>query len=118
MIAGIGSVDGQVSFDTLLKLAEVLSILGGGGLVAFRLGRTTTRVEAAMLLHGREISELKTEMKQVSNLLTQVALQGQRLDTQDKRLDTLDRRYEELRHGEGFVVPAPGRMPPPKDKDA
>jgi hypothetical protein len=45
----------------------------------------------------------------LSKLITEVALQGQRLDMQDKRLDTLDRRYEELRHGEGFTF-APDRL--------
>ncbi len=82
-------------------------------MVAFRLGRTTQRVEAAMTQQGHEINSLRDEIKTLSKLITEVALQGQRLDMQDKRLDTLDRRYEELRHGEGFTF-APDRLMAPR----
>jgi hypothetical protein len=47
-------------------------------------------------------------MKVVNTLLTDVAVQKQRLDTMDARMDTLDRRYDELRHGDGFVRGARG----------
>jgi hypothetical protein len=95
----------EIPLDIALKVAEIVSILAGGTVVAFRLGRTTQRVEAAMTQQGQEINSLRDEIKTLSKLITEVALQGQRLDMQDKRLDTLDRRYEELRHGEGFAFP-------------
>lgn len=95
--------DAFAALDTALKVIEVVSILGGGGLVLIRLGKTTGRVEAAMKLQAEEIADLKGEVKVVNKLLTDVAVQKQRLDTMDMRIDTLDRRYDELRHGDGFV---------------
>lgn len=93
------------NIDTLLRIAEVISIVGGGGLVAFRLGRSTEKMQASLEAqaeygrsHAREIAELKDEVKQLGVILTKLALQEQ-------RLDMLDKRYEELRHGEGFVYP-------------
>jgi hypothetical protein len=104
----------DLPLDIVLKLAEIVSILAGGTVVAFRLGRTTQRVEAAMTQQGYEINSLRAEIKTLSKLITEVALQGQRLDMQDKRLDTLDRRYEELRHGEGFAFPPDGKLMVPR----
>jgi TolA-binding protein len=104
----------EISLDIALKVAEIVSVLGGGTVVAFRLGRTTQRVEAAMTQQGYEINSLRDEIKTLSKLITEVALQGQRLDMQDKRLDTLDRRYEELRHGEGFAFPPDGKLMGPR----
>jgi hypothetical protein len=86
------------TLGTVLQIAEIISILGGGGLVSYRLGRTSSRVEASMALQGREIATLKDEIKILSQVVTQVAVQT-------ARLDMLEKRFEELRHGEGFVYP-------------
>lgn len=88
----------HVSLDTIFKLIEIVSILGGGGLVAFRLGRNSQVVREAMRQQATEIAALKDEIKELSKLVTEVAVQS-------KRLDMLEQRYEELRHGEGFVFP-------------
>lgn len=91
------------SIDNFLKVAEILSILGGGGLVAFRLGRTTSRVEGVlqtqnMILtqQSAEITDLKNETRKLGDILTQLAVTAQRLDAMDKTI-------WELRHGEGYV---------------
>ncbi len=95
----------DISLDTALRVCEILSIIGGGGLVAYKLGRSTEKIQAAIdgqakssEAQSAEISALKNEMKKLGDILTQLALQGQ-------RLDMLDQRYEELRHGEGYVFP-------------
>lgn len=90
----------DISVDTALKIAEVLSILTGGGMVAYRLGRTTQRIEAAMELQRTEISELQGEVKELRALMVQVALQKERLDRHSLQLDRL----------EALVIPAP-RLP-------
>ena len=88
----------QISIDTAFKLIEIVSILGGGGLVAFRLGKNSQVVREAMRQQATEIAALKDEIKELSKLVTEVAVQS-------KRLDILEQHYEELRHGEGFVFP-------------
>jgi hypothetical protein len=88
----------QVSIDTAFKLIEIVSMLGGGGLVAFRLGKNSQVVREAMRQQATEITALKDEIKALSKLVTEVAVQS-------KRIDILEQRYEELRHGEGFVFP-------------
>lgn len=90
--------DTTISLEAVLRIAEIVSILGGGGLVAFRLGRVTSRVEQAISGQGDQIKAMQGELKEFGKLMTTVALQGQ-------RLDLLDARYEELRHGEGYVFP-------------
>lgn len=91
--------------ESVLKVLEIVSILGGGGTVAYRLGRTTERVEQTLanqniLLaqQSDEIRALKDETKKWNEVLTQIALQK-------RDIELLNDRYEELRHGEGFVHP-------------
>ena len=93
----------QFSLDTAFKLIEIVSILGGGGMVAFRLGKNSQVVREAMRQQAAEIAMLKDEIKELSKLVTEVAVQS-------KRLDILEQRYEELRHGEGFIFPLAAQM--------
>lgn len=93
------------SLDSALKIIEIISLVGGGGLIVFRLGRTTERVEQTLAAQnkllerqGDEIRELKEETKKHNDVMMQIALQK-------KDIDLLNARYEELRHGEGFVYP-------------
>ena len=119
-----------LSLDNLFKIIEIISIIGGGGLIAFRLGRASQSVEAAtkstkeamaaqsqrtedaMAAQGEQIKALQDEIKSLNRLTTEVALQSQRFDTQDRRLDNLDKRLAELAHGEGFVFPLTAHFPP------
>jgi hypothetical protein len=100
---GVLAMTDQVSIDTAFKLIEIVSMLGGGGLVAFRLGKNSQVVREAMRQQATEIAALKDEIKELSKLVTEVAVQS-------KRLDILEQRYEELRHGEGFVFPLAAHM--------
>lgn len=95
----------EFSLQDVLQLAEILSILSGGGLVAFKLGRTTTSVEMTLkqqndvlMLQSKEISELKTETKRLGDVLTAIAVQ-------QTRLERLEQDIQEMKHGRGFVNP-------------
>lgn len=94
----------NLSLDQILKLVEIISILGGGALVAFKLGRTSSRFEAALdqqkaliQLQSEEISELRIETKKLGDVLTAIAVQG-------NRLDRVEADIRELRHGKGYVL--------------
>jgi hypothetical protein len=91
-------MSGELTFAEILQIGQIASILIGGGIVSFRIGRSTSRVETSMTQQKLEIGTLKDEIKVLSQLVTQVAVQT-------TRLDMLEKRYEELRHGEGFVFP-------------
>lgn len=100
------------NLDSLLKALEILAIMGASIVFVFKLGRVTTRFELIGTMQGREISELKNEVKALSGILVNQALQTQRLDMQAERLVILEKRLEELRHGEGFVRPFKSELIP------
>ncbi len=52
---------------------------------------------ARQLSTSSRLKALKEEIAELRKLVTEVAVQS-------KRLDILEERYEELRHGEGYVV--------------
>lgn len=88
----------EIHIDTALKFAEIISIISGGSIVAFKLGRVTTRVEENMKLQAKEISELKEETKKLGAILTTVAVQ-------DNRIDRIESDIHDLKHGRGWVNP-------------
>ncbi len=79
----------DVSVDAILKVAEIVSIIAGGGTVAYRLGRTTERMEQAMLLQRAQITELQEDVKELNKVMTEVALQKQRLDMHSAQIEEL-----------------------------
>ena len=91
--------------DLILKIATLVSIVGGGGVIVWRMSRMATRFELIGTTQAKEISEIKMEISAMRTLMTTVAVQKERLDSQGERLNLLDKRYDELRHGEGFVYP-------------
>lgn len=83
---------------TLGNMIEIVVIAVGGIVFAVRM---QGRVDLLAL----EVTHVKDQLKlmaqsfdQVSDVLTKVALQ-------DQRIVNLERRLEELAHGEGFVYP-------------
>lgn len=98
-------MDPAITLDTILKGAEILSILGGGGMVAFRLGRTATKLQASLELQNMileqqsaEIVDLKLETKKIAGVLIQLAVY-------ENRMDRLEEDLREMKHGRGFVNP-------------
>jgi hypothetical protein len=89
--------------DLSIKVVELVGFLGSAALILFRMGRITERFEMIGKHQAAEITELKLGVEKLSLLMTEVALQKQRLDTMDRRQETLDKRYEDLRRGVGKI---------------
>lgn len=91
----------EIALDTSLKVAEIVSVLVGGGLVAYRLGRATQRMEAIMDNQRENIDKLQTDVTELNRAMVQVALQKERLDRHAQQLDRL----------EAIVIPIPRLVP-------
>ena len=95
----------MAALDLVLKIGNLVIMLGGGGMIVWRMSRMATRFELIGDAQAREISEIKDEITAMRVLMTAVAVQKERLDSQAERLNLLDKRYDELRHGEGYIFP-------------
>ena len=93
------------TLDLIPKIVTLFSIVGGGGVIVWRMSRMATRFELIGTAQANEIAGLKEEMVEMRKLMTAVAVQKVLIEGQAERLNLLDRRYEELRHGEGYVFP-------------
>jgi len=69
----------------------------------FRKGGDYTRLEMAVKNALTEISELKSEVSQVGQVLTKLAVQSERLDHITQRQNMIDRRMDDLRRGDGYI---------------
>ena len=88
-----------IGFEWTVKLGDVLTILGALGVIAAFLhkrGGQETGAQLTLEAMSRELTEMKTEFKEFSETLKQVAVQ-------EVKIGLLMKWYDELRHGEGFV---------------
>jgi acyl carrier protein phosphodiesterase len=85
--------------------------------VAYRLGRSTQRVESAIDLQKQSgvqtaaaITELKADIAALRAVLTEVALQKAEIERLHDTIARLEKWYDELRRGEGFVYPLESKL--------
>lgn len=71
----------------------------------YRMGRAVEKFEQIGLQQANEISGLKKAVESVADLMTQTALQSQRLDNLSARVTRNDQLIDDLRRGEGMILP-------------
>lgn len=81
---------------TVGNIVEILSIIGGGFLVAIRMGGDIRVMKTDMAHLKTTVGALTTAFDRLGTILTQVAVQ-------DARLVALEKRLDELAHGHGFI---------------
>jgi hypothetical protein len=102
--------DTQSLIDTAVRVIEGLAVLCGGGFTIFKLGRVSQAFESAIKRQeeiatgqANEIGELRTEIKGLGAIMTDMAVQSQRLDNQGERMNAIEKRINDLAHGRGFI---------------
>lgn len=51
-----------------------------------------------------DIVEIKSDLKILNKVITDLAIQSSRLDSHVERLNRMDRRMDDFSHGRGFIV--------------
>lgn len=90
----------------ILQVVQILAFVGGGGTVVWKLGKAVAKFEQIGIQQGKEISEMKVELKALSSVIVRIAVQDENVASVERRLERMERMWDELRHGEGFVVHA------------
>lgn len=102
--------DVQSMIDTVVRVIEGLGVICGGGFIIFKLGRVSQKFESSVARQeeiatgqAAEIGELRVEIKGLGKVMTEMALQQQRINNIGERMNTYDKRLDELAHGKGFI---------------
>ena len=88
-----------ISFEWTVKLGDILTVLGALSVIAAFLhkrGGQETGTQLTLEGMSKDVTQMKTEFKEFSETLKQVAVQ-------EVKIGLLMKWYDELRHGEGFV---------------
>jgi len=73
------------------NLMEILTVFGGLLTVVFGAGRRMAGIERTASDLKDDFSEIKTDVKKLGEIITQIAVQKERLDMFDKRMDDMIR---------------------------
>lgn len=81
---------------TLGNIGTVLTIIFFGGAFYWQTLSDSKQFR-------QNIIDIKFDLKILNKVISDLAVQHQRLDNQGERINRLDNRLDELRHGKGFV---------------
>ncbi len=96
----------MIDFSHTITTGEIVvsvSALCTAASFLFRKGGSTARLEMAVERALEEITELKKEISQVGLILTQVAVQNERMDNMARRQNMIDQQMSDMRRGQGFI---------------
>lgn len=89
-----------ISFDPTISLGTILSIVGYGGAgLAFVLW-----LKSDIRMLAFRMGEVEKVTMHISVVMTQVAIQNNRLDNQGERMNRLDARLDGFAKGEGMIT--------------
>ncbi len=89
----------------VLKFLEIVSVIGTGIFVVFRVGRATERFELIGQQQAREISELKETIKAIAKAQTDSISDRVQISNMGAQLAEMRKEINLLRQGRGFIQP-------------
>lgn len=101
--------------DTWLKIFTLVATIAGLSAVIFRLGKATSKFEQIGKQQSQEIVDLKMSVTDINKTLVQVALQTDRLNGLSERQTRVEKLIDDLRRGEGFILPLMDQLRKHKD---
>src|SRR5689334_2425509 len=94
--------DPILSFDNAVSLAEIISILGGGAMLVWRMSKMATRFEFIGKQQAGEIKALREETKQLrvdveklNDIMVELAKTEGRMNLIDERMLSQGKRLDE-----------------------
>lgn len=93
------------ALDLVLKIAQLVAFIGGGGIVLWKMSRALALFEATTKAQSRDIVEIREEMKLVAQATITLARQDERLTSIITRMNLFEERLMLLQKGEGFILP-------------
>lgn len=92
---------GGFMVGTIAFVVNLIAVI----IAVYKMGRAVEKFENIGTQQAHEIAELKIAVTTVSKLITETSLQSQRLDMIEERMGQQYRLIEEMRRGEGFILP-------------
>lgn len=97
--------------ELIFRSIEVLAVISGGAAILVKMGRMMGSFEMIGKQQALEIGNLKDEVKELTVLVTAVAVQKVELASLREEISLLRKWYDELRHGQGYVQLPPRGSP-------
>lgn len=98
-------IDWTISIGNLLTAATLLIALFGW---TIKLFHRFENIEARITTMSDDASEIRKELKAVGGILIQLAAFEQRILNFESNQTRIQKELDDIRHGEGFVLPIVG----------
>lgn len=99
---------------TLDGIVAVLAIIGTASAFLLRVGGKLTTLELKVTDHGGRFDTLDKKLDRLVSVAEIQARHDERLTEMMRRLNAMEAALNEMRHGEGFVLPLPMGRPAQK----
>lgn len=95
--------DPSAVLDTWLRVGNIALVLIGIGGVLVKMSALATKLEMVGTRTTTEISELKTNVAKLQEVIVAQALSDRDISDLRRQLDRVSEEVKDLRHGRGFV---------------
>lgn len=116
---GVPPTSSNEVVGSVLNLTTLIVFIGGlaGFLInlvaiivaSYKMGGAVKEFKSIGLQQAKEITELKNTVSGVAELITKWAITNERLDGMSMRLGRAEVQIDELRRGEGLILPLEGK---------
>lgn len=111
--------------DSTIRIIELVVVCGAAAVVLVKLGGAVTKFEGigekqSLIIErqGEDIKGLRVDFGSLRSVVIDMVVEKTRIDTHAMRLTVLERLIDELRRGEGYILPltrSAYEAPPRKD---
>ena len=87
----------------ILKVLEILAVIGSAGALLYRIGKLTGKFEQIAEQHGVRMDKMEKALEKLTDSSTKLIENTTRLDVQGTQLAEMRKEINQLREGRGFI---------------
>jgi hypothetical protein len=87
----------------ILKVFEILAVVGSAGAVLYRIGKLTGKFEQIAEQHGVRMNKMEKALEKLTDSSAKLIENTARIDNQGTLLAEMRKEINQLREGRGFI---------------
>lgn len=87
----------------ILKILEILAVIGSAGAVLYRIGNLTGKFEKIAENHGDRMDKMERAIEKLADSSSELVKSTTRLNSHDTLISEMRREINQLREGRGFI---------------
>lgn len=96
----------MIDFEWTVKLGDLLTVLGAayvGSTLLYKRGSRDAQANSMAQGIAEEVEDMKSELKELAKVITELAVQDNKITNLSSQITMVQRNVEDMRRGMGWV---------------